>query len=227
MICAAIFLLGIILPGCATQPDLSTERIVSFHSEIWVQPNESLLVIETITVVRTGERIHSGIYKVFPRKDLVSPPRYVVDEVLRNGKQENFYVARPQDGHITELYIGPNVSPAGFGSRTGVSIEDGLHEYKITYRTNWPLESLGHTNSGAKRGLYWSVTGNWPFVIEKAFAILHLRNGDELVDAASEGGAARARMARDSVEFETTTVLAEQENMAITASWIAPAIQGQ
>ena len=121
MLCAVTIAFGINVAHAESPKnlDLSTERIVNYETEIWVQGDETLLITETITVVRTGERIRRGIFKSIPIHPRVSPPRYEVIEVLRNGQAEDFFFGDPSKGQGNRLYTG----------RADKFLEDGLHEY--------------------------------------------------------------------------------------------------
>ena len=51
-----------VLPGAG----LARERILSFDSDITIQPDASVLVRETITVISERREIQRGIYRDFP-----------------------------------------------------------------------------------------------------------------------------------------------------------------
>ena len=104
------------------------ERIVNFDSEIWVHPDSTMTVRETITVIAEGRSIKRGIYRDFPTtyKDRYNNTVVVgfdVVSVLRNGQSEPHHSERISNG--IRLYIGDK----------DVRVPKGQHVYTIEYRT--------------------------------------------------------------------------------------------
>src|SRR3974390_2556509 len=68
------------------------EQIVDFHSEIWLMPDASLRVIETITVNAAGNQIRHGIYRDFPTRytDTLNN-RYVVGSDLLSATRASIH----------------------------------------------------------------------------------------------------------------------------------------
>lgn len=139
------------------------ERILSFHSDILVNTDGSILVEETIRVRAEGVEIKRGIYRDFPLryKDLYGND-YIVDfsliKVLKDGRPEPHHT-EDQPNSI-RIYIGDK----------NVYLKQGIYTYTLTYSTN---RQIGFFDDHDE--IYWNVTGNyWSFPIDKASARVYL-----------------------------------------------------
>ena len=139
------------------------ERILSFHSDIAIQPDATMIVTETIRVQAEGRSIRRGIYRDFPTRyrDRYGN-RMVVDfEVLgltRNGEQEVFSVTGRSNGVRVD-----------FGGDDFLLVP-AEYEYALRYRTSRQIGYFGNHDE-----LYWNVTGlGWDFTIERASATVSL-----------------------------------------------------
>ncbi|NQV81503.1 MAG: DUF2207 domain-containing protein [Alphaproteobacteria bacterium] len=192
------------------------ERIVDFHSEIWVNADASMTVRETITVDSAGRKIRRGIFRDFPtiykspsgRRSVVG---FQLEQVLRNSRSEPFHTERRSNG--VRIYIGD----------ANILIPAGRHVYEISYRTNRQLGFFDAIDE-----LFWNVTGNgWDFPIERARATVHLPSGATAVDHAGYTGRTGARGADftyagksdKTVTFETNRTLKSGEGLSIAVSW--------
>jgi uncharacterized membrane protein YgcG len=201
-----------------TQSVFADERILSYHSDIRIQPDGSINVTETIEVNAEGNKIKRGIYRDFPTvyRDRFNNRHRVVFQplsVTRNGFSE--------DWHTKELSNGVRVY-AGSSNRT---IEPGRHRYTIEYRSTRQLGFFEDFDE-----LYWNVTGNdWAFAIDQASATVHLPHDvsfDSLaLDFYTGPQGAKDKQAtgsvRDgrSIEFFTTAALAPHEGMTIAVAF--------
>lgn len=105
-----------------------SERIINFNSQITVNQDSSMKVIETITVESTGNKIKRGIYRDFSTKykDRIGNSYTVgfeVESVLRDGKAEKYRVENMANGK--RVYIG----------REDYILPPGRYTYTIVYRT--------------------------------------------------------------------------------------------
>ncbi|MDO8907987.1 MAG: DUF2207 domain-containing protein [Pseudohongiella sp.] len=139
------------------------ERILSFHSDIQIQSDASMIVTETIRVRAEGRNIRRGIYREFPtRYTDRAGSRLVVDfEVLgldRDGRPEIFSVTTRANGVRVD-----------FGGDDFLQVP-AEYEYALRYRTDRQIGYFeGHDE------LYWNVTGlGWDFEIENASATVTL-----------------------------------------------------
>jgi len=143
-----------------------SERIISFHSDIKIQSDSSLIVTETIKVYSAGNKIKRGIYRDFPTKYVDRfGNNYLVDfqveEVLRDGQSENFHAENLSNGK--RIYFG----------KSDVYLNSGFYTYTFRYKTG---RQLGFFKDHDE--LYWNVTGNgWEFAIDEASATVHLPEG--------------------------------------------------
>ncbi|MBL0162355.1 MAG: DUF2207 domain-containing protein [Xanthomonadales bacterium] len=152
------------------------ERILSFHSDIDIAADATMIVSETIKVRSEGDRIRRGIYRDFPthyrdrygnRIDVLFEP---VD-VTRDGA--------PEASHSEGLSNGMRVY---FGD-ANVLLDDGEHTYVFRYRTS---RQLGFFEDHDE--LYWNVTGNgWAFTIDQASAVVSLPGNPDAAQIKVEG----------------------------------------
>ena len=194
------------------------ERILSFHSDIDVYADGTMMVTETIRVVAERKQIKRGIYRDFPTR--YKTPRgdnYVVDfdllHVSRNGTSEAHHIQTISNG--IRIYIG----------NKDVILSPGEYEYQLTYHTN---RQLGFFDDHDE--LYWNVTGNeWAFPINKASARVKLPPTvlvDEiLVEAYTGSRGSRGRdytaevLGTGPAVFSTTRTLRAGEGLTLVASW--------
>jgi hypothetical protein len=148
---------------CAISARAQSERILDFHSDIRIQPDSAMQVVETIRVQSAGNQIRHGIYRDFPTRYVDGlGNRYVVGlEVLaatRDGLHEDFRVADYSNGK--RIYLG----------RADTLVPPGPHTYTIEYSTTRQLGFFADHDE-----LFWNVTGNgWFFPIEHASASVRL-----------------------------------------------------
>lgn len=160
MIYKTILVLFLLLLTITVQ---AQERILSFHSDIRIETDASMIVTEIIRVQAEGRNIRRGIYREFPTRyrDQYGN-RMVVDfEVLsltRNGQPEIF--------NVTERSNGVRVD---FGGDDFLPVP-AQYEYSLQYRT---ARQIGYFENHDE--LYWNVTGlGWDFTIEQASAVVSL-----------------------------------------------------
>ena len=82
---------------------IAQERIISFHSDIQIQADASMIVQETIRVQAQGQQIRRGIYREFPTRYLDRfNNRVVVDfdvlSLTRDGQPEPLAVSQLNNG---------------------------------------------------------------------------------------------------------------------------------
>ncbi|NNL20099.1 MAG: DUF2207 domain-containing protein [Ignavibacteriaceae bacterium] len=159
---ALLFLISIFITESNSQ-NRSTERILSFESDIIINKDASMIVVEKIKVHVQGIKIKRGIFRDFPTeyKDNYGNNynvKFEILEILRDNKTENFHTENLSNG--IRVYIGSkNYFPP-----------KGEYTYTIKYKTN---RQLGFFETFDE--LYWNVTGNgWDFQVEKAAATVHL-----------------------------------------------------
>ena len=191
------------------------ERMVDFASDVSIDANGSLLVVETIVVQAEGQQIKRGIFRDFPTRydnhrgiTVVVP--FEVLNVQRDGTGEQYKVEPLANGMRVRIGNAQQMLPRG------------QHMYRISYRTGRQLGFFDQHDE-----LYWNVTGNgWSFVIDRASARVRLPQpvpGEKLSAEAYTGRqGARDRNAKVSVadgefNFETTRRLAPNEGLTIVA----------
>ena len=139
------------------------EKIYSYHSDIVINKDASMIVTETIKVKALGIDIRRGITRDFPTtyKDSYGNKVVVDFDILgiyRDGA--------PDDYHTESLENGVRI----YAGNKNVYLDPGDYTYKIVYKTN---RQLGFFKDHDE--LYWNVTGvGWKFPIEKASASITL-----------------------------------------------------
>lgn len=200
------------------------ERILSYHSDIQVNADRSMIVTETIRVRAEGNKIKRGIYRDFPTRysDHYGNDYHVGFKVLsvqRDGKPESYHQEDLSNGVRT--YIG----------RSNVYLRQGEYTYTIRYRTTRQLGFFDDFDE-----LYWNVTGNaWDFAIDKASAVVRLPqyvSDKDLRLAAytgyqgSKGQSYQHGMTDEGhVVFESTRSLSRHEGLTIAVGWPKGIIQ--
>lgn len=106
----------------------AAEYIESYHSDIEIQPNDDLLVTETIRVHAEGKAIKRGIYRDFPTRyrDSEGKNHNVGLEILsvkRGNRSEPIRTEGRSNG--TRVYIGDS----------DVYLLKGFYDYQIRYRS--------------------------------------------------------------------------------------------
>jgi len=210
------------LGACVLCPQVSyarpAERIVSYHSDIRVNEDATMDVVETIRVRAEGEKIRHGIYRDFPTKyrDRFGN-NYSVDfetlDVRRDGQPEGYHFGYLTNGK--RIYFG----------KQEILLYPGVYTYTFCYRTS---RQIGFFKDHDE--LYWNVTGNgWEFPIDEASATIELPAGaaEKVSEAIAFTGPQGAR-GQDfcvkrgddkNVAFTTTRPLGAAEGLTIVVSW--------
>ena len=148
-------LLGLLFLICISLPTLAAEKINSFHSDINIQLDGSVIITEKLNVRHEGKKIRRGFIRSLPTN---SGEKYQLISVKRNGQPEPSFVEQPYGFY--EINTGDNSflpSPAD-------------STFEITYQA-WNVLRKYETHDE----LYWNVTGDdWEVPILKATATVHL-----------------------------------------------------
>jgi uncharacterized membrane protein YgcG len=212
-----LLVIAVAIAFCAPALAQEHERILSFDSDITVNPDGSMQVAEQIRVYAGGDKIKHGIYRDFPTeyKDRMGIRKRVpfgLVSVQRDGQPEDYHTSSRSNG--VRVYLGPRFS----------SVPVGEHTYTITYRTDRQIGFYKDRNE-----FYWNVTGNgWKFPIEHASATVHLptniprRKIETYGFTGLQGYTGRdfkARLEDGRFIFETTKPLEANEGLTIVAWW--------
>lgn len=199
-------------------PAVAQERILGYDSDLTVNADGSLDVVETIRVRAEGNDIRRGIYRDFPTRYTDGyGNRMVVDFQLLGVERDG----RPEP-YFTEAM--PN----------GVRINTGGDEllpvpavitYTLRYRTTRQLGFFAEHDE-----IYWNVTGlGWAFPIEQARARVRLpaavprvqmRLNGYTGSSGEKGAAFEAAAPSDGVAtFRTTAPLAPEQGLTIVVGF--------
>lgn len=206
-----IALIAIALSATAT----ADERILRFASDITINNDASIDIVETIAVRAEGRKIRRGIYRDFPT---------TYEDRLGNRVRVEYEVLNVKRNDISEPWSIENLSN-GVRVRIGDAnrfLEIGPHTYAITYRTTRQLGFFDRYDE-----LYWNVTGNgWDFPIDEATATVHLPAGAPVVQETAYTGRQgehgmnfQISTLTDIREFRTTQPLAPREGLTIAVAW--------
>lgn len=195
------------------------ERILSFHSDITVNKDGSMIVTERITVRAERRKIRRGIYRDFPTtyKDRLGHRYKVGFKILgirRDGKPESYHTKQRSNG--IRIYIG----------KRNYFLPKGQYTYTLRYRTT---RQLGFFEKHDE--LYWNVTGNgWIFPIDSASAAVTLPQAiprskiRQEAYTGRQGSTAKHYEANidpdeGTAEFVTTRTLDKFEGLTIVVGW--------
>ncbi len=193
------------------------ERILSFHSDISIARDGSMVVEETIRVVSQGKQIRRGIYREFPtryrdRYGNVYRVDFDVLSLSRDGNEEPWHTRNLSNG--VRIYAG----------HSDVILQPGEYTYRILYRTDWQVGFFDNRDE-----LYWNVTGNgWGFAIDHASARVTLPQPVPVQDLSIDGytGAFGSKssdvataIALGEARIETTVALGPGEGLTLVMGW--------
>lgn len=210
--------LATVLMAQETAPAPGIEQILSFDSDITVNPDSTLLVRETITVLALGAQIKQGIYRDFPTRyhDQFGNSYIIHFEVVsleRDSQPENFYLRKLPNG--LRIYMG----------KSSALVPPGEHTYELTYTVDREIGFFPDHDE-----LYWNVTGNgWILPIQASSATLNLPKGIAqgaiMLDAytgrqGSVGTDYTASVdSQSNATFRTTRALGPYEGLTLVARW--------
>lgn len=158
-------------------PSWAREAIEDFFSDLTVQTDGSVEVVETFDVNVEGINIRRGIYRDIPVSMLGPDGNKIrlsleVTGVTRKGKPEQFRVERI--GDFQRIWIG----------NPDVMLQHGLHKYTISYRMPRMIRPIEGGDE-----IYWNATGNyWELPILKSRARVTLPAGANIQNVAAYGG---------------------------------------
>jgi len=196
--------------------DLSeeTERILYFHSDIFVRKNCSFLVVEHIRVMALNEQIRHGIYRDLPLEYeyLGGSVKvgFTLNSITRNGAPETIQKESLANG--IRLYIGDK----------DAYVDKGIYDYEISYTID---HGLGFFDDHDE--VYWNVNGNgWSFVVDSLSATIHYPDSATLLkydgftgDFGERGKDFKVIKGTHSIKFKGTREFYPGENLTVAADW--------
>jgi len=199
-------------------PPPTSEQILSYDSDLTVNPDGTLVVRETITVFAMGTQIKHAIYRDIPTHydDRFGNPYAVHFEVASVERD-----AQPEDFHLERI---PNGLRVYMGNSREV-VPPGQHTYELTYSVDREIGFFSDHDE-----LYWNVTGNgWMLPIQEASATLHLPPGIAqqaiMLDAYTgrQGSAGTDYTAsadsQSNATFRASRALGPGEGLTLVARW--------
>ncbi len=206
-------LICLLLLSIAAQAE---ETIISFKSDITINANATLDVIESIAVISDGSTIRHGIFRDFPtrytdKNGVRMRVNFSVESVTRNDQAENYAVESISNG--VRVKIGDK----------DILIEPGIHKYILKYHADRELGFFKDYDE-----LYWNVTGNgWQYAIQNAQVTIHLPSGAKIANPSVYTGYAGSKdhdaeiitATGNMFEAATTRVLGPQEGFTVAVAW--------
>lgn len=195
----------------------AVEHIRSFHSDITVHNDSSMIVKETIVAVSDGKTIKHGIVREFPtrykgRWGHFYEVHFSIRSILLDGKSVPYHVREAVNGKI--IYIGDK----------DIILPPGAYEYEIIYETKRQLGFFDQHDE-----LYWNVTGTgWrlPIVHASARVVLPSVPAEQIMVEGytgyqgDKGKYYRAWVTETGkAMIETTRSLAELQGLTIIVTW--------
>lgn len=225
---ARFLAIALLIAGAASGRALATEHILRFVSDVAVERNGDLAVVETIRVQAEQNAIRHGILRDFPttytRPD---GSRVVVGFAVQSVTLDG------ADVHWA-------TEPMANGVRVRIGSADtmlstGAHEFIIRYRTTRQIGFFAGYDE-----LYWNATGTgWTFAIDVAEAHITLPDAVPFTQAAFYTGPQGAR-GQDAaivtrqpglILFRTTRALPPGNGLTVAAAWqkglVAPPSQAE
>jgi len=196
---------------------LADERILSFHSDVTVNWDGSLDVVETIHVRAEQNIIKRGIYRDFPTRYRDNAGRLVEVgffplAVKRDGIGEPNHTERRSNG--IRIY---------FGSADHY-LPTGNYTYTFNYKTTGHLGYFSDFDE-----IYWNVTGNgWEFPIEQASARVVIPGQFDPTDLriagytgpqGAKGSDVEYAFKNGAAYFQTTALLGKYEGLTVAVGF--------
>jgi len=209
--------LSVDVPTLVDAPPIPSygERILSFVSDVAVEPDSSLEVTETIRIRAEGDQFRHGLLRDFPtryqREGRTVRVGFDVEAVERDGRPEPWTTERIDNG--VRVRIGS----------ADVYLTNGEHSYTIRYRTTRQLGFFPGYDE-----LYWNVTGTgWAFPIDTAEARIRLPQpvafGRRAFYTGPQGSTATDAEIVDErpgeIRFRTTRPLGRYEGLTVAVAW--------
>jgi len=196
----------------------NVERLISYDSDITINKDASMIVVEKIKVYAGGNKIKRGIFRDFPTKykDEYGNNiniKFDVLEVLRDGNSESYHTENLSNG--VRVYCG----------KSNYFIPEGVYTYTIKYKTD---RQIGYFDKFDE--LYWNVTGNgWDFIIENVSATVNLpepvsRDEIKLYGYTGEQGSRDSDfiyeiLSSNKIKFKTNSILYPKEGLTIVVQF--------
>lgn len=192
------------------------ERILRFVSDVTVERNGDLDVIETIRVQAEGNEIRRGILRDFPTtyrddKGASVVVGFDVESVTRDGLDEPFAIEQLSNGKRIRIGSGDTL------------LTPGPHDYVIRYKTTRQIGFFDDFDE-----LYWNATGTgWTFPIDVAEARITLPEavpfGNTAIYTGHQGERGQdARVVSKEpgrIVFRTTEPLPAHSGLTVAAAW--------
>lgn len=192
----------------------TSERIISFHSDIDVNKNSGITVTERIKVHSLGNEIKRGIYRALPlTRNLNNKKQRVAYDIIyikKDGVDENYHTKI--DGDFLEIYLG----------NEDVILDPGDYNYEIKYETK---NQIGFFNKYDE--LYWNVNGDyWNFTVDSISATVNLPAGADILQnscytgvyGSSEKNCSSKILSKNSIEWSASNLQAN-ENLTIAVGF--------
>jgi len=213
---ARLLAIVLLVAGAASGRALATEHILRFVSDVTVERNGDLAVVETIRVQAEQNAIKHGILRDFPttytRPD---GSRVVVGFTVQSVALDGAAVPWATESMANGVRV-------RIGS-AATTLSTGPHEFVIRYRTTRQIAFFRDYDE-----LYWNATGTgWTFAIDVAEAKITVPDGVPFRQTAFYTGPQGAKgqdatiVSRQpsQIVFRTTRALPPRSGLTVAAAW--------
>jgi uncharacterized membrane protein YgcG len=213
LVCAGLCSFGLAAQESIISPH--EEHVISYESDITINTDATIDVVETIKVYANGNDIKRGIYRAYPteytdKDGFAVSVDFDVLEVLKNGEKEPYHVTSEYNGKV--VYIGDE----------NVFLQPGVYTYTIRYRSGKILGFFEEYDE-----LYYNINGTgWVFPMEKVSATIHLPEGADIVQYSGytgyegdDGKDFEVTESNGKITFTTTRPFDAYENLTVAVAW--------
>lgn len=197
---------------------VAEEQVLLFKTTLYIQPNRTIRVKETLRITVEGDKVRQGIIRALPLTIQVpnfpeNNVSYSNIKVFRNGQETPYISSNKNNMLVLQIY------------KRGVFLEHTEHVFEIEY-----LVSGYNFDGSVNDVLYWPVTGQgWPLPINLAEASVTFPPmvlPENVLTAAYTGkkdslrsDLAVSRPSEDRVHYTTLQPLEDGHGFIITAEW--------
>lgn len=190
------------------------ERILSYHADLKIQRDRTVLVTENIKVVVEGYIFKRGIYRDIPtsykQKGGVYRIGFDILSIKQNGKAVQYHTKNADNGK--RIYIGSK----------DIFLEAGIYDYTIQYEVDHVLNLYDDNDE-----FVWNVNGNaWDVKIDSLSATVRLPGSAKSLRQSVYTGAygqkesdATINDKKNIVEFTGNKTFSAHEGMTIAIAW--------
>ena len=194
----------------------SSERILNYYTELDLNIDGTLFIIENITVKAEGNKIQRGIMREFPTKYQDKHGNNIIIDfeiidVLKDGLQEPFFIKNKSNGKV--VYVGDK----------NVFLKHKNYTYTLKYNINRQVGFFENYDE-----LYYNAIGNgWSFPIDRVNIKLSLPENASIMQHSAYTGSINGTgknykvipLASNIIQFENINPFSPYEGLTFAVSF--------